>query len=104
MSQFAILIESHEARSGVAGNPIVTEAGTKFWVTKDHEGWVEATSTRVTDEWPPFDIKIFPSQEKAEEFAKKWSGHPWWVKPRAYEIVEVRPRLKQIVCGYERVK
>ena len=99
MNKFAIIVESKEAISGY-NHTVMTKAGDKFLVTKDHEGWVEASSTRWNGEIE--DPKLFPSRASAESFAKRWKGHPWWCKPNGnFEILEVKPVYTQVLRGYE---
>ncbi len=104
---YGVIVTSKEARSGMPGNPLVTTAGERFWVTVEPEGWVPASSCRVssTGDSPPGDPKVFPSRERAEEFAKHWKGHPWWCIPNGeYEIVPLRARKQTDphIVGYER--
>jgi uncharacterized membrane protein len=101
---FALIVTSRERRSGVQGNPIMTAEGERFWVERDAEGWVEATSSRCKDpEQAPAQAKVFKTVEAAEAFAKRWTGHPWWCSPRGeFEVVPVRPKYRQVLAGYER--
>ena len=101
---FTVLIESDEARSGAKGKPIMTNKGDKFWPTVDLDGWVEASSSRCIDEnVVPRNTLTFLTKEKAEEFGKRWRGHPWWVVPIGYKVIEVKPTFKQVKDGYVRV-
>lgn len=48
------------------------------------------------------DAMAFSTREIAEEFAKKWTGHPWWCKPSGqFEVIEVTPRYRQVIDGYD---
>jgi hypothetical protein len=97
---YAIRVWSDEARSAAPGKPVVTEKGTRFWVTNEPEGWVPASS--VWDSGTvPGDIKTFMYYEDAEKFAKKWKGFPWWCKPIDYEIIEVEPVYREVIIGYK---
>lgn len=103
---YGVIVTSKEARSGVTGNPIMTQAGDRFWATVEPEGWVEASSSRFTSAAVPSDVLTFKSRARAEAFAKRWKGHPWWCVPDGqYEIVPLRAiyvsRTK--ITGYERI-
>jgi hypothetical protein len=99
---FGIIVTGKEARSGNPERSIVAQAGEKFWVCTERDGWVDATSLRCTDpKAVPGDIKIFKTTECAEKFAKKWKGHPWWCQPDTYEVVELHAKTKVVVTGYE---
>jgi hypothetical protein len=46
---------------------------------------------------------LFNTYNEAEEFAKRWKGHPHWCKPSVgYEIVEVDSVYRQELIGYKR--
>lgn len=105
-TKFVVLVESEEARSSVAGNPVLTKDGDRFWVTTDREGWVEANSVKMEGlSSIPVDAKPFKTREDAEEFALRWNGHPWWCKPKhgKHEVIEVRETYRPVHSGYERV-
>jgi hypothetical protein len=104
---YGVIVTSKEAKSGAKGNPVMTKEGERFWATVDPEGWVEASSSRVnvTGESPPGDPLIFKTRERAEEFAKRWKGHPWWCIPNGqYEIVPLVAKTvtDPRITGYER--
>jgi hypothetical protein len=108
MSKFALIIESAEAKSEY-DNSVMTRTGEKMLVIEDPERWVEATSHywhsnyNNSEGFPPF-TKLFGSVEAATEFAKRWVGHPWYCKPNGnFEVIEVMPRYKQVLKGYEPV-
>lgn len=86
MQRYVVIVTSKEAR-GVHG--VFTADGERFWVTHDYtEHW--DTSSRLIDEnnIPP-DVKTFTTKEKAACFAVGWKGHPWWCKPKSWEIVQI---------------
>lgn len=88
MALFAIIVTSKKACSGVPGHPVMTVEGEKFWVERDHDGWVPATSSRLKSyPKPSASLKTFNTHDEAEAFAKSWTGHPWWCVPKAHEIV-----------------
>ncbi len=108
MSKFALIIESSEAISECY-NSVMTRTGEKMLVIEDSECGVEATSHywhssyNDSEGFPPF-TKLFDSVEAATEFAKRWVGHPWYCKPNGnFEVVEVTPRYKKVLKGYEPV-
>lgn len=101
---YALIVEGKEALS--ANGNIFTTEGEKFWVCNEPDGWVEATGINVNrgDTKIPGDVKTFKTRVAAEKFAKRWEGHPWWVNPNGnFEVIEIKPRYKQVRDGYERV-
>jgi hypothetical protein len=102
---FAVIVTGTEARSGSIGNPVVGAEGDKYWVLVEPEGWVEATSGRMRDpDKVPIDVKTWSTREAAEKFAKRWKGHPWWCKPKGYEVVEFEPTFKPVRSGFKRIE
>lgn len=99
--QFAIIAIAREVKS--ADGNIMARDGERFWL--ENEQWIDATGARF-DRYPDgrgsASLKTFTSRDDAEAFAKKWKGHPWWVKPKSFEVVEVEP-LFEVVTGYRRV-
>lgn len=90
---YGVIVTSNEAKSGARGNPVMTKEDERFWATVEPEGWVEASSVRYGDGVVPGDPLTFPTQERAEAFAKRWKGHPWWCVPNGqYEIVPLVAR------------
>ena len=84
-ARYAVIVRSAEAE------PLTTH-GDLFVVLDEPEHWVEATSTYFTEgELLPSDLKIFRTREEADEFGKRWKGHPWWVVPFQYFVIEVKP-------------
>ena len=99
---YAVVVESSEARSGSPGEPIMTKEGEKFIVVNQPEGWVEADSRHWSGKVPA-DAKVFKTPEAAEKFAKRWKGHPWWVKPNGnFEVIEVEPVFESKFAGYKK--
>lgn len=98
---FALIIQSKQVKA--CGGSILTEAGKKFLVCNEPSGWIPATGSPFTGNIGG-DAKIFSSFEEAEWFAKNWQGHPWYVRPgKRFEVIEVKPKFKQIPDGYEPV-
>lgn len=48
----------------------------------------------IADESNLNNITIFETEEKAHEFMKTWTGHPWYLKPNGrYEIIPVKHKF-----------
>lgn len=97
---YILIVEGKEVISSY-GNPLSRE-GEEYYVCKELEGWVEATGKALTfyTEGVPREIKTFRTQEEAITFAKKWKGHPWWVKPNgSFRVLKVTPRY--CIDGWE---
>ena len=101
MTKFAIIVTGSEVKC--ISNNILSEEGQQYWVVIEREGWVEATS-RHYQRAVPQDIKLFDSEDDAKAFADRWEGHPWWCKPKSYEIVKLQERYERIMTGYEVVE
>lgn len=106
MNKYVVVVESSEAISGY-DNAVMTKEGDKFLVTKDTDGWVDASSSR----WGgninesngfPIHAKMFDTQQAAIKFATRWKGHPWWCKPNGnFVVLEVSPKYEQKLVGYQ---
>lgn len=106
---FVLVVSSKEAKSGAAGNPIITQAGEKFIVVNDEDEWVEATSLKydVNNSILPPNVKIFRTQRAAERFVKRWKGYPWWCVPDGtFEVILVSRIVKcrKETIGYQQKK
>jgi hypothetical protein len=101
MNKFAIIVTGSEAKSNCGST--VGQEGQRYWVVIEREGWVEATS-RDYQRAVPNDVKLFDSETSARAFADRWNGHPWWCKPKSYEIVKLQERYERIMTGYEVVE
>ncbi len=100
---YVVVVESFEACSGAIGNQILTREGDKFIALLDESGWVEASSIKY-DGLIPMNAKTFATKESAEEFARRWKGHPWWCRPNGnYKVLEVQEIavIERRVVGYE---
>lgn len=62
-----------------------------FWITKTEYG-----SFRIGK-----NLLIFKTEEEADNFGSTWEGHPHWVRPKRYEVVEVEPITETIITGYK---
>jgi hypothetical protein len=103
---FVLIVSSKEARSGVEGNPVMTQAGDRFVVVVEPEGWVEATSRSydANNVISP-DAKIFRTVSGAAKFARRWKGHPWYCIPDGnFEVVPVQriTRSEKHTVGFRR--
>ncbi|MNQ26031.1 hypothetical protein D3C85_392560 [compost metagenome] len=86
------------------GGSVLTHEGHQVWVCNEADGWVKATgeSDGFFGYGVPSSIKVFETRKSAENFIKKWKGHPWYYVPNGkYEIFEVEPNYKQVVDGYK---
>lgn len=102
-TRYAIIVQGKEVKAD-NGN-LMTREGDRFWVLREPQGWVSATSTRFKGyENVPSDILTFESEAAAKEFASKWNGHPWYCRPykrKGLEIVPVQVRTRVVFDGYE---
>lgn len=93
--KYGLIVTSKEAVS--SDGVVLTRDGARYWVVDECGGWVDATSTST--EWDtgkvPDDLKTFRTREAAEKFGQRWKGHPWYVQPRDFEVIEVEARYVQ---------
>jgi len=101
-TRYAVIVDSKEALTGAdVPNRVMTKEGERFWATIEREGWVEATSASFKEGLIPADVKTWETSDAAEEFAKRWKGHPWWCVPNGnYEIVELLPNMVLVQKGW----
>lgn len=81
------------------------------YVAEDGRVWVDDGSRQVviiSEDWDTacsvdrleFSTpRVFRSVEAAENYARKWKGHPWWIKEAGwsgYEVVKLKPVMKQV--------
>jgi hypothetical protein len=100
MSKFAVCFKAQEAYS--SNGDVLTREDEEYWVVREREGWVEATSCPVSlYPNPPKDIKLFSSEELAHSFMARWKGHPWYCVSQSYEVLEVEPVYEQRLKGYK---
>lgn len=97
---YAIIVTGTERRATTGA--IMAEEGERFWVLRDTEGWVPATSTRMS-KTVPRDLLVFDRKDQAKAFAAKWTGHPWWCVPKSHQIVRVKETYRRVFDGYKRV-
>jgi hypothetical protein len=94
---FGLIVSSREVPA--YNGHILTQEDERFFVTNEEGGWVEATSTSVKFVERlerkigvvPKEIKVFKTREAAEKFGKRWKGHPWYVQPKDFEVIELAP-------------
>ncbi len=105
-NSYAIQVQGREAKS--SDGMVVGSEGAWYWVLKDVEGWVEATSIEVGSPFVssgeiPAHIKTFATPSEAEQFARRWKGHPWWCEPNGeFKVFAVSPVTATQVVGYRR--
>jgi len=103
VTHYAVIVHSKEARSGDKNGTVMTKDGDRFWACIEPEGWVDADGRQVVGETPPADVKVFNSPREAEKFAKRWKGHPWWVRPNGtFEVVPLVPNMVVVQQGWKR--
>ena len=75
------------------GGSVAVPEGTVMWPVKDEWG----TTTQRGDAPARFS-ETWETRELAERFSTRWKPHPWWVKPKSIEVVEIIPvmELKQV--------
>lgn len=101
-TKFVVIMKSKEVRFGKPYHEeICTPRGTEFIVTTTSDGW--ATSDRFDPATIPLDAITFSSRAEAEEWYKKWTPHPWWVRPYkdGCTVLEVKPKYKSVMCGWD---
>lgn len=83
----------------------MTAKGTEYWVCREREGWVEATAFPYRSSCGiPHSLLTFDTREAASAFGERWTGHPWWVKPVGFRVVEVSALFKLVPDGYRVVE
>lgn len=93
-SGFAVKYECGEA--GPKNNPI-TRHGKWVWICL-HDGYMSSSPSAD----PPKDVIVYPDEDKAHEVGKTFQGAPWWHKSTGnYEVVPLRPKIIQVVDGWE---
>ena len=96
---FVVVVTSGQVKDRLG--QVATCEGAKFIVTIPDAGhFVEASSVLFAGE-PVAHAKGFETREEAAEFGKRWRGHPWWCKPKGFQILEVNPRYRQVFDGYD---
>jgi len=97
---FALIVTGEEVR---LDGETIAEEGEKFMVV-ELQGF--ATSERIEKGKEsvlfPLSLKTFKTREEAEEFGKSWKGHPWWCKPRDFEVIEVEHNFTRMLTGFIR--
>lgn len=110
---FAIIVTCKEVK-GESGGTLIHD-GAKVVVINESEGWVSHTCRSLwAGETIPKDAKTFPTREKAEAFARyldsdeakndtSWwkTWHPWYVQPKSWEVVELKPVTRTEVVGFK---
>lgn len=95
-------VQSHEYKYPKG---VTTEARTWFWVTwSETDHWISSREVNhplgMVD-----DPMVWETRDEAEKLLKQWKGHPYWCVPNGiYEILEVRPHMKEVQDGWEIVE
>ncbi len=99
--RYAVIVSSRQAKA--FDGAIRTKHGEEFWIMIAHDGWAAATSSRFCGmSQVPGDVKPFDTRAEAEEFAKRWKGHPWWCDANGtFRIVEIVPHMITIQRGWD---
>jgi hypothetical protein len=90
---YAVVVTQHAAltRDGI----VMTSDNEKAWVIVS-DSW--DTSQRMCHSaGVPILVKQFPTEEEAADFAAKWRGHPWWCRPKSYEVVRVTVISEEVI-------
>jgi len=85
-----------KAQNDFLGRP-VTKQGRVVWVVQGDFGWT--SSAGLPKDLPH--LIAFEDKQVAENYAAKWKGHPWYYLPEKVEVVEVKPRYKQVLEGWD---
>lgn len=78
--------------------PIVRD-GEVMWIVVDEYG-VYDTCTDYGDGCIPLDVLLFDTEEEAKAFLVP-KDKLWYIKPKSYEIVEVKPIYETKIVGWE---
>lgn len=97
---YGIKIQCKEVMSA-SGETIMQEENS--WVYVVDEEYIGGGSADGIDNsyHSSKDLLTFTTFKKAEAFAKKWKGHPWWIEPKGYKIIELTEKFKQVFDGYD---
>lgn len=112
MTAFIIIATCKEVL-GASGNPVMHESA-RVVVCNELDGWVSHTCHSLwAGETIPKEAKTFETSEAAEAFARyldsdeaknntSWwtTWHPWYIQPKAWEVVEVIPATKIVTTGW----
>lgn len=101
---FALIIHGKEVLN--PDNTVAVKEGTPFWVIETNVLGLCVTTEEMKRSHVdvPENVKIFDSAVKADLFARRWKGHPWWVQPRGTcEIVEIEPVMVTVQKGWRNV-
>lgn len=89
--KYALRVTGVEVRHHLTGTIMASE-GDVYWVVCSDEFCVSGVkSTLGKDGRLPTGVVLFESVEAASDFGRRWKGHPWWVVPKSFEVVEVEP-------------
>ena len=103
-AQVVYVVRFRAQRALSSDGSLITAEGARCWVVKEPSGWVQATSRGIHifgDDKPFDDVKTWDTAEEAQKFMEKWEGHPWYARPRSWEVVPVRAVPKEVFSHYE---
>jgi len=93
----------------VTGKPVMgrlggymSHKGDKFIICNGEWGVTSSRYPALLSEVPD-DVKTFESEASATEYGLRWKGHPWWVDPLEFEVIEIKPAYKNKHCGWRKV-
>lgn len=108
-TKYAIVVTCAEVR-GESGAVIVSEGTKRVLVNGE---WVRGEVRPIFDGRLPSDARTFDSREEAEAFARdldspeskantRWwmTWHPWYVQPKSWEVVELKPIMETKQIGW----
>lgn len=75
---------------------VLCEEDTIVWIRKSRLGLTSSLFKGA-------DLLVFDTKEEAEKLASEWVEDPWYHIPKKREVVEVKPRYRQVVEGYDEV-
>lgn len=99
---FTVIFIGKEARS--QNGSIISPENAEYLANSGplHEGWV--SGDRFDGSKIPEHTLVWKTAKEAQEFAETWKGHPWWVQPKSWRVVEVEPNMVQVRQGYRLAK
>lgn len=94
---FAIIIIAKEARH--SDGSIATKDGEKFVLERGE--WGPSTKRYYDNKSIGADTLVFKTEQEAITQAEQFKMHPWWVVKKEHRIIEIKPRYRQVLDGYD---
>lgn len=88
-TKFAVVFISEETYSGTGS--LFSKDGDRYWLTTSDEHGYDSTAREDWSVHAPYNVVLFDTREAAVKRASTLKASPWWCKPRAFEVVELRP-------------